>query len=300
MATTVNSKFSHVMQGNNQIDLNTDKIIFVVYPPRAGGNFLSGLLGLSNSAVFMHEALTKQQLKNTLRVADKMQYLRHHFSFISTTNIWRDMGFGNDEFYGTDEGACDVSAITKNTIIKAIEHDKYFFCIVHEMQYLSYIAEVWKNAKILMFHNCQQFIAQRPLTATYTTNVVDKRRNRVDYWSNIKSSHYPDNPPNNIKEFNALSDNIKQELTNMFNSEIIYMLDDCNDNLFDAKDEYKNWGIFGDDNVQLWNNSWFLDEEQLIVNIKHLYKVYGLERVDDMYLREYYKMWGELAVSEPK
>jgi len=286
------------------IDFDTDKIIFVVYPPGAGGNFLASMLGLSDSAVFMDTVLAKKQINNAFSTEDKMHYLRNHFDIMSHEKQWSDMGLGNMQFYGTYEAVAETQSILKYSITEygvshVIKSDKYFFCTVHDMFLLPSISRIWKNAKIIFFYNCYDFVTQRP-TLNRVSNNKSELRNK--YWDVIKSASFPASPPANISEFINLDPDIKHELINNFNSKIIYMLDDFTDtkedltlSIYNKMDSYKDWASL--ENVRLWDNSWFLNENETIAHINEIYIDYEFEHVNINYLKEYYTMWSNITVS---
>jgi hypothetical protein len=285
-----------------EIDFNTDKIIFVVYPPGAGGNFLASALGLSDSAVFMNAVLAKKQLDNNFSTDDKINYITDYFSKMKPGEFWEDMGFGNKQLYGNFNGAIAETQqsvnylITESIISEVIKQDKYFFCSVHSLFLLPLVLRNWKNANAIVFYNCDNFVMNRP-SLNRNNKLFNKR---VDYWNIVRSKIYPKTPPNNINEFMLLDSIIKNELLTNFGSEIIYMLDDYQYNskkiktaLFNESDSYKSWDSKLSARVQLWNADWFFNQDKTIDNITKLYKDYRMGSVPVDNLIKYYQLWNK-------
>ena len=150
------------------MNYETDKIIFVCYPPGAGGKFLINCLGLSDNATLQHQNLidyTKQQKKT---------FLYNKITGHDKSGPWKDLGLGCNELLGDLKlsGTLEHGAILGklevglpfNDIGKQLSNQtaKDFFYVCHDEDTRATNTTVFPNAKQIHFINNEDFLKQRP------------------------------------------------------------------------------------------------------------------------------------------
>ncbi len=147
------------------MNYETNKIIFVCYPPGAGGKFLINCLGVSNHAVLQHQDLihyTQEQKKTFL-----INKIKGH------SGPWNDLGLGCNELFGDLKlsgtlehgailGELEVGLPFNDTAIqltKQINYDFFYVCHDEHTRYSN--LKVFPNAKEIIFVNCETFLSKR-------------------------------------------------------------------------------------------------------------------------------------------
>ena len=136
------------------MNYETNRIIFVCYPPGAGGKFLINCLGLSSHAVLQHQNLihfSTEQKKLVLK--DKIT--KH-------TGQWKDLGLGCNELlgdlklsgtleHGAILGKLEVGLPFNTTAIElSNQSQKDFFFVCHDEDTRAINMKVFPNAKGLI------------------------------------------------------------------------------------------------------------------------------------------------------
>ena len=149
------------------MNYETNKIVFVCYPPGAGGKFLINCLGLSDSAVLQHQNLinlTKEQ---------KQKYLFNQITNYKKTDAWGDLGLGCNQLLGDLEltgtlehgailGMLEVGLPFNDTGIKlSNQTNKDFFYVCHDEDVRATNMKVFPNAKQIHFINNKEFLNKR-------------------------------------------------------------------------------------------------------------------------------------------
>lgn len=149
------------------MNYETNKIIFICYPPGAGGKFLINCLGLSDSAVLQHQNyinFTKEQ---------KQKYLYNQITGYEKTNSWKDLGLGCNQLLGdlalTDTlehgailGKLEVGLPFNDTgVMLSNQTKKDFFYVCHDEDTRATNMEVFPNARQIHFINNKDFLNKR-------------------------------------------------------------------------------------------------------------------------------------------
>lgn len=143
---------------------DTDKLIIVCYPSGAGGKFLINCLGLSDTAVFQDSLLASQQLNGLFTQQDKINLLLQRLD--ETVDEWHDLDLGCGQLFGCgnllylgEYPELILSYEFPDCIQSLIKFNKhYFFIVAHNTIFLEKYLDIWKNAKVIMFENSQEFI----------------------------------------------------------------------------------------------------------------------------------------------
>ena len=150
------------------MNYETSKIIFVCFPPGAGGKFLINCLGLSDGAVLQHQDYIDYTK------AQKKKYLWDSIIGHDKDTKWKDLGLGCNQLLGDlalndtlEHGAIlgklevglpfnSVGVYLSNQTIKD------FFYVCHDEDTRQHNVKVFPNAKQIYFINNETFLKQRP------------------------------------------------------------------------------------------------------------------------------------------
>lgn len=193
------------------IDFDTKNIILVCYPPWAGGKFLINCLGLNNNAFFQHRFLAEKQLSNNFNVDDKMTYLRTKIQH-ADKNAWGDLGLGCLQFFRFPTDELLIRPIDKlNELFdeefmqRIISSNNKFFLVSHHDTFLINLLDVWENATVIIFKNCDKFVTDR---TSYEPHKIDlsniKIKNTIYEWDN--NLYYSEDVT--VKEIKKLYENL--------------------------------------------------------------------------------------------
>ena len=167
------------------MNYETNKIIFVCYPPGAGGKFLINCCGLSDNATLQHQNLidyTKGQKKT---------FLYNQITGHDKSGPWKDLGLGCNELLGDLKlsGTLEHGAILGklevglpfNDIGKQLSNQtaKDFFYVCHDEDTRATNMTVFPNAKQIHFINNEDFLKQRPGYQGFTDEVWKAETNLV-------------------------------------------------------------------------------------------------------------------------
>ena len=148
------------------MNYETDKIIFVCYPPGAGGKFLINCLGISKHAVLQHQDLINYTTEQ------KQTFLFNKLS--GHSGPWKDLGLGCNELlgdlklsgtleHGAILGKLEVGLPFNDTgILLSNQDNKDFFYVCHDEETRYANLKVFPFAKQIHFINCNNFLSKRP------------------------------------------------------------------------------------------------------------------------------------------
>jgi hypothetical protein len=144
-----------------------DKVIITKYLIGGGGKFLCACLGLSDDVVLMQKDLAQMQLDGKLPIEKKLKYLLLATKQQSEKQIWDDWGllrfWGVLDFeYSIYSKEYIIDRINK-VVYNCIDNNKFMFLTVHEDSFLIPILNYWKNSKVIIFKNEQEFAPKRTL-----------------------------------------------------------------------------------------------------------------------------------------
>jgi len=254
------------------INFDTENLIIVCYPGGAGGKFLINCLGLSDNAVFQDAILAGSQLNGEFDINDKFLYLKNKIQ--NTKNSWNDLNLGCGELFGIrNEMYCYYSSdIVKNlnfdSVVDELSNgDKKFFIVAHYPSLVDRYRSVWHNAKIVYFVNCDNFIKFRGYS-------YSKK------WKNIMGTDWPRYPPRNIDEYNKLPPFIKSEL-----EEYQWKISNFDPILFHDQ------SLNSYPESIVWDTEIYFSIDELVEELKKLYKLLDLGEVNEPMIKEYYQSW---------
>lgn len=141
---------------DNSVNLQTDKIVIVIYNPWAGGKFFVNALGLSNKAVLQHKEYAELQLDKKINSWAKFEVLKQKIQH--TTTRWLDLGLGCSNIFGDNPE--DPKGFP-SLVSRLSESDQYFFVVAHNEGAARDLTALWPNAKILFVCNSYNFVSWR-------------------------------------------------------------------------------------------------------------------------------------------
>jgi hypothetical protein len=251
------------------IKLDTD-IVFVCYPPFAGGKFLINCLGLSNDATLQNSKLLN------LQTSEKFDTLTS--SLRNVTGSWDDLKLGCKQLFGLSARDIQKQNITKTveTINKELNgYSGVCFLVIHTLEELSNALCVWANPRIVLFKNTDKFIKHR----------LDINTKLKNYWSTISQKDWPVDAPTTVEEYIKLPTHIYNVLE-VNHSNKIYEMIMCYD---DPLQQFQT--IIRDKDVSYWDTEWYFSKTDTVIHINKLYKVLKLQTIDIRYIEMYYDEW---------
>jgi hypothetical protein len=256
------------------INFNTDKITLVNYPPGSGGKFLINCCALSNRAVFQDEKLATLKLRNQLPINDKINLLINRIDSLKVGN-WNDLGMGCGELFGDALfDYTNVDAYT-NVIHPLSNGDDVFFKVTHTDVFAKQWKSQWKNAMVINFTNCNEFISS--VRRETSSNALAYRK--TSYWDAIRDKSWQLNPPNTFDEYEKLPSYIKEDITEINRGELLGYLHNDEKVVFDNSFE--------------WDAKWLLNIDDALYNINRVYAYLGLNdfehNIDNIAL--FYNKW---------
>ena len=150
------------------MNYETSKIIFVCFPPGAGGKFLINCLGLSDHAVLQH-----QHYLNYTKTQKKKQ-LYNSISNHSKNSKWKDIGLGCNQLLGDLQlndtlehgailGKLEVGLPFNDTGVQlSNQTQKDFFYVCHDEETRATNVKVFPNANQIHFIDAEKFLKARP------------------------------------------------------------------------------------------------------------------------------------------
>jgi len=137
---------------------NSNSSVLIMYPPGAGGKFLTNCLALSNQAYLQHKDLIRQQLDGNLSPVDKLNYLESVLNLHAITKSWNDFDVGERQMYfGNRWSGPDPTP----EIVAISNGPGLFFHGCHDMEVYQQSNVLWPNSKKIYFTNTKNFIAWR-------------------------------------------------------------------------------------------------------------------------------------------
>jgi len=149
------------------MNFDTENLVMVCYPQEAGGKFLVNCLGLNDQSVFQSGLLVEKQLKGKFTVEEKFNFLKTQLSNVK--KHWNDLGLGCVQLFGIDRKSYITYSSVEECknfdfnpeIFLLSQLDLKFFIVAHDNIYASKIIQLWRNAKIILFFNSNNFIKWR-------------------------------------------------------------------------------------------------------------------------------------------
>lgn len=266
------------------INFNTDKIFFVSFPGGAGGHFVLTALALSNNAAFTQCDLIKRKLNDNFTLSDKVTYLHNELDLAIDTKKWNDFGLDAFYFFGNDN--------LNNALFRELTNKSIYIggCACSE-NHINRLMLTWKNATVINFINCSNFVNWRKNDA----NSIG------EYWDKIRGDRWPIDPPTSESEFLRLPKFVIDELETEFCGEIHSFLTDAailSDLEFPNRSivytkflEVINLPANTNNKILKWDCNWFFSKSQTINELKNLYKDLNFDDFDETAVSDYYQHW---------
>jgi hypothetical protein len=279
------------------INFDTTNVILVVYPWGAGGKFLINSLGVASNACLQHISMTQHQLQGTVSSDDKKQFIRNVLSGV--TDRWIDLNMGSTTMLGVDEGlyVTEDPATAQywpwyNGVSALTNSNQKFFIDVHDAAHLAGLLKVWRNAQVIVFENCQEFLKQR--------RVNYSRQELQAYWNDVKDATWPNVAPETWDEFCLLPKHIQTELSST--AEIFRFIQHpiARQSLEQHRRQQLNAVLSSYKNAPIWlDGNMYLDWESTKPVIQRCYELFELEAIDIDFIEYYYRTWNKLILEVP-
>lgn len=283
----------------NQIDFDSDRIVIVHYKPNSGGKFLINCLGLTDNAVFQDAVLVHRQLKNEFDVTAKLNFLIEKLEDTQAGKTWNDLALGCKELFGiaTKEYLSGPLELKKywninQAVQRAIDNDKYLFLVSHSNLFLKRAMEVWPNARVVVFDNCDYFIHHKRRFTTWPVLPT--------IWDNIRDETWTSNPPMSFEEYYALPDSVKDNLEDRFGDyylqQLINYFRGLEDVVLKEKTQLEDQElaeIIKHKNVQRWSTKWYFNQDDCVKQLRQLANTLGIADIDYNAVVVYYNKYME-------
>jgi len=279
------------------INFDTTNVIIVVYPWGAGGKFLINSLGMATNACLQNIALVRQQLNGAVTSDDKKQFIQQGLDRVAER--WTDLNMGSTTMLGVDEELYVIEDPATaqywpwyDGVSELTNSDQKFFIDVHDAAHLAGLLKVWRNAQVIVFENCQEFLKQR--------RVNYSRQQLQTYWNDIKDVSWPDVAPETWDEFCSLPEYIQNELSNT--AEIFRFIQHpiAQQSLERHRRQQLNTVLSSYKNAPIWlDGNMYLDWAQTKPVIQRCYELFGLEAIDIDFIERYYCTWNKLILEVP-
>ena len=148
----------------NDINTDTDNIVVIWYHNYSGGKTLLNCLALNDGALFPDKNMAEAQLDGKFTTDDKMNYVRTELSKLKKGDFWNDLNLSCDNFFGIKKAEYEQQfrGVYYNTVVKrAVDSNLKFFRATHYKNQLFPILNIWKNAKLILLDNVEQFVERR-------------------------------------------------------------------------------------------------------------------------------------------
>lgn len=264
------------------INFETENLIIVCYPNGAGGKFLINCLGLSDSAVFQDARIAQAQMDGNFNQLNKINCLKEQLQKITVK--WNDLALGciqlfavnNEDYYHYSAEKIQLLDFN-NTVVNVSTSGLKFFIVAHWPSQLDSYCKVWKNAKIIYFKNCKEFVRHRSIAIIQ------------DRWNMVRGPNWPKQAPESFNEFDLLPAFVKQELENkffVFKLELEHYIRN-NDFKFVNHEEL----LTQYPKALVWNTNNYFSIDATVNEIKKIYSILNLNNFNEDLIREYYKLW---------
>ena len=150
------------------INFNTDKLIFLAYPPGSGGKFVTNCLAFSRGAVIQDHGMID------LSYYDLYNHIEYLFERDKDLDYWNDLNLGCIHLFGFDWQFQNLSKEVYAPRIEELSNgDRYFFKIAHTKENLDHNMKFFPNAKVLALRNCMTMISKRNVFNRFPEQDVD-------------------------------------------------------------------------------------------------------------------------------
>jgi|TARA_Y100000389_G_scaffold146249_1_gene144917 hypothetical protein len=157
-----------------ECNLDTDNLVIIWYHNYSGGKFMANCLGLNDNALFQDKQLAEAQIAGEFSVEDKLDYLLGQIQLNRKGIVWNDLNLTDKSFFGFEKRDYidPWRGISFHSYVKDVtESDYKFFIASHFMPEVLEIVKIWKNAKIILFTDVEEFVTKRtqddPFLRTY-------------------------------------------------------------------------------------------------------------------------------------
>jgi hypothetical protein len=276
----------------NNNDFEIAKSVIVLYPQGAGGKAVINMLALADNAVLQCAETTKHLISNKDSTFKLNVLLTRIQSYCLSGAMWNDLNMGDLQSISTDYIPPFDQAFCSNhhnfafydTLKWAIDNQKTFFLTAHDFQDLAALCTVWPNSKIVYLSNSYNFVFHQ--RTNYKNGGV-----LYKIWNDIKGPDWPDSPPTNLIEYNALDCKIRTELESDFQNMIFDRVV-----LFDQPNTIETIKkIAVDHDHYVFDCECYSNVCSLVDNIKILYAQLGLTNFVASDVKKYACAWYDAA-----
>lgn len=285
------------------VNFDTDQLVLICYPGYAGGNFLINCLSLSDDSNYYPADDTNTIVKDKQLLFQKFTKSIDNQSLIGE---WQDFLTKKDSTNKDISGdraysiLAPISTISIDTMSPEIfpkflfspslceltndTTHKFFVGLHHPLQ-VDKILKLYKNAKLVVFENYRNFLEFRQRDLMHTLFLQP-------HWNNIRGNTWPEAAPYNLESFQSYPALIRGEVSTLFTeflNELTMISAWRKEYYYDydkSIEKYKD-----NDQVIFWNVDSQLNQDQILSQVKQLYKTLGLTDFNKEQINSLYTAW---------
>jgi hypothetical protein len=241
---------------------------------------------LSQYAVLQSIELATKQINNELSGQQKFEFIKSQLQQVD--GLWNDISLGCRELFGIDQTVRNSEWWKPELnhyqpyhpdVKLLIDSGKTFFATAHHSRGLEWLLKLWPNARIINCIDGAEFFNTLRKNHPAKPEFMNIQRRR-EYWTSIKKSHWPDEPPEwqhcfYLPPFDELHKDITQQqqqelFQHLPNKEYFTMWNELNNNhIKEIFDNAKQ--------AMTWNTDFYLNKKQFIEKLHQLYQQLELE-----------------------
>lgn len=284
-----------------RINFDTDCVTIVYYPWGAGGKFLINCMSLAPNACLQSNEAATQQIMGDLSVIDKKVYIGNAINAV--LDKWNDLHLGATVLTGVDEESyirLDPSTAQYwswySNVSRLTHSGLHFFIDTHTLTHVEAMLKVWPRANVIVIHQSKEFLDLRRHNPLYN--------NFIDYWETIKGPGWPELPPETWEEYvNAVPDNVKEELSELFDWEFCRFIQPPEVTaVYRQAEQCRVQALrqaYPNNRFLELDGSMYLKWGQTMTGIEQCYDLLDLEDLDSPFINFYYSRWIETIVRTP-
>lgn len=287
----------------NNINFLSNRAVIIYALQGDGAKYISTLLSLSPSALLMSSTKKittdgQYQLDFNLSAVEKQQQVEDLLETARLTGVWEDFRISTTVCFGNINKIYNSGFIEETTLLPftkltadIVNSNKHFFMCIHEPNVLKRMLEVWPNAKVIVVTHSPEFIYRyRKNTVVYNEEygmLLHSLRNLK--WELIAGVEYQKIPPSSEEELIKHKDLIINDFGEEFFNKTLEKFNYA-DKIEQAVNRYFN-NLAADNKLCFINGNALLDSDNLISEIKKVYKFLELTNVDFNIIHKLHSMW---------
>ena len=275
-------------------DFLTDKITTVLYPPGAGGKFLSACLGLSrHSCLNDKDTIALQCRKKKFSQQQKFDLLISRLQAVD--EMWADMGLafiGPHDHFNQYPTELKRYFIIHKELVLQVRSGLWLFSEMAFANKMDWEYKIWPNTRVIGFINAFEFINQhRP--RRFHPNHWQYSHDLNVFYDTIRQSGWPEGPPQSQQQLNH----------EIWNS--ILTLEQKNQMIELTYDEdfLNTWYRLEQSNIikqtqraqyhKFWDTFAYTNQEHFLHELQGLYDWFGFDDYNIDLLSQLYCVWHE-------